>query len=89
MKKTYDWSINLDIWVSNMNKKLKIVCSVHTTVHRIKIEIAKKLKLQVYDTEMDLMGGKEKWRPMKSTSSLYQNGIEKSACITAILTRTI
>jgi hypothetical protein len=55
-----------------------MVCSIHTTIHQLKIEICKKLNLLVFDTEMDIYGGNNSasWRPMKSTSTLLQNGIE-------------
>ena len=54
-----------------------MVCSIHTTIHQLKIEICKKLNLLVFDTEMDIYGGNnsDSWRPMKSTSTLLQNGI--------------
>jgi|LakMenE01Jun11ns_1017448.scaffolds.fasta_scaffold9811099_1 hypothetical protein len=73
MKKVYDWNIPLTIHIENNNKILNIVCSVHTTVHQLKLEICKKLNLMVFDTEIDLYCNG--WRPMKSTSSLLQNGI--------------
>mgnify|MGYP002861948214 FL=1 len=77
MKKVYDWDLGLTIKVENNNKIINIVCSVHTTVHQLKIEICKKLNLMIFDTEMDIFGGNNSssWRPMKSTSTLLQNGI--------------
>ncbi len=52
MKKLYDWNIPLTINIKNTTKSLKIVCSVHTTIHQIKIEICKKMGLPVFDTEI-------------------------------------
>lgn len=37
MKKVYDWDLGLTIKVENNNKIINIVCSVHTTVHQLKI----------------------------------------------------
>jgi hypothetical protein len=37
MKKTYDWDVCLLIKVENNNKNITIVCSIHTTIHQIKI----------------------------------------------------
>lgn len=38
---------------------------------------------------MDLYGGKETWRPMKPTSSLQQNGIEKSNTIVKVVIKRV
>ena len=78
MKKVYDWNVELLVHIDNNNKKILIVCSVHTTVHALKLEICKKMGYLLFDTEIDLYGGKETWRPMKPTSSLQQNGIDRS-----------
>ena len=75
MKKTYDWNISLNVNVQNNNKKLNIICSVHTNVHQLKLQIIKKLGLLVFDTDIDLYGGTNKNKPLKPTSSLQQNGI--------------
>ena len=57
--------------VSNSQKKIEVVCSVHTNLHQLKIMIAKKLELSILDTLIDLYFRDD--RPMKSTSTLLQN----------------
>lgn len=37
MKKVYDWDVTLLIHVENNNKNINMVCSVHTTVHQLKL----------------------------------------------------
>lgn len=37
MKKVYDWDIGVVIQIENNNKTLKLVCSIHTTIHQLKI----------------------------------------------------
>ena len=75
MKKLYDWNINLTISVQNNHRSLNVICSVHTNIHQLKLQILKKLGMLVFDTEIDLFGGNSRWKPMKPTSSLQQNGI--------------
>ena len=88
MKKVYDWNIELTIHIENNNKNIIIVSSVHTNIHALKIEICKKLGLLVFDTQIDLYGGRDKWRPMKPTSTLQQNDIQANkANIKAIINR--
>lgn len=73
MKKLYDRDVVLTLHISNLNKNVQIVCSIHTLIHQLKIELCKKLNLPVFDTEMDIYGGS--WKPLKPASSLQQNGI--------------
>lgn len=50
MKKVYDWDVGLTFNVENNNKNINVVCSVHTNIHQLKLEVCKKLKLMVFDT---------------------------------------
>lgn len=85
MKKVYDWNVKLTIQVENNYKNIEIVCSVHTNIHQIKIELAKKLKLLILDSTIDIYY--HKVEPMKPTSTLLQNGIEKNAVLKAVVVR--
>ena len=85
MKKVYDWNIKLSVQVENNYKNIEIVCSVHTNIHQIKIELAKKLHLLILDSTIDLYYMKAE--PMKPTSTLLQNGIEKNTVVRAVIVR--
>lgn len=37
MKKVYDWDIQLAVAIRNFHKTLNVVCSVHTSIHQLKI----------------------------------------------------
>lgn len=37
MKKVYDWNINLQVNIKNFKQNLTITCSVHTSIHLLKI----------------------------------------------------
>ena len=37
MKKTYDWNIRLNITITNDMRKISIIASIHTNIHRLKI----------------------------------------------------
>ena len=74
MKKVYDWDIGLSVYIENNNKTVKIVCSVHTTIHQLKLELCKKLNLMIFDTEVDIYGNSH--LPLKPTSTLQQNSID-------------
>lgn len=78
MKKVYDWDVGLTIKIENNNKIVNMVCSIHTTIHQLKIQICKKLNLLVFDTETDIYNCSSgaRWGAMKSTSTLLQNGIQ-------------
>jgi|JI6StandDraft_1071083.scaffolds.fasta_scaffold220554_2 hypothetical protein len=71
MKKTYDWSVRLKITISNNQKQLEIVSSIHANIHQLKIEIAKILGLPLLDTVIELYYRSD--RPLKATSTLFQN----------------
>jgi hypothetical protein len=87
MKKTYDWAVRLDITVSNSQRKLEVVSSVHANIHKVTIEIAKLLKLPVLDTRIELYG--RGTQPLKATSTLLQNDIvDPHVRLTATVTRT-
>lgn len=68
MKKSYDWNVKLYILANH--KTLEIVASIHTNIHKLKIEIAKQLGLSVLDSHIDLVYN---GRVMKATSTLLQN----------------
>jgi hypothetical protein len=68
MKKSYDWEVKL--FVEANHKKLELVASIHTNVHRLKIEIAKKLALSVLDSHIDIY---HRGKLLKATSTLLQN----------------
>ncbi len=68
MKKSYDWDVKL--FIEANNKKIEIVASIHTNIHKLKIEIAKKLGLSVLDSHIDLY---YKGKLLKATSTLMQN----------------
>ena len=71
MKKTYDWSVRLHITVTNSQRKIETVASVHTNIHQLKIQIAKILNLPILDSHIELYSRGD--RPMKATSTLLQN----------------
>lgn len=86
MKKVYDWDIGLTIYIENNNKTIKIVCSIHTLIHQLKLEICKKLSLMPFDTQIDIYG--TGWKALKPTSTLQQNGLEgKAGALRAVVTR--
>ena len=86
MKKTYDWSVRLRVTVSNNQRTLEMVASVHTNIHQLKIQIAKTLNLPILDTRMDLYYRGS--APLKPLSTLLQNDIKTDACLTASIART-
>ena len=43
--------------------------------------------LLIFDTDIDIYGGNSRYGPMKPTSSLLQNGIEKNTALTAVVAR--
>ena len=71
MKKSYDWSIRLQVLVSNSQRRIELVTSVHTNIHQLKIEICKVLNLSILDTHLELYT--QRGQPMKATSTLQQN----------------
>lgn len=88
MKKVYDWDVQLSIRIENNNKTVTVVCSVHTNIHQLKIELCKKLNLSIFDTEIDVYGIKNSWKPMSSISTLQQNGITQGhASLRAVIRR--
>jgi len=54
MKKNYDWDVKLFIEANHNQKRLEIVASIHTNIHKLKIEIAKRLGLSVLDSHIDI-----------------------------------
>lgn len=86
MKKTYDWSVRLHVTVTNNQKHIEVVTSVHANIHQLKIEISKIMNLPLLDTLIELYYRSD--RPLKSTSTLLQNEIKDQAHLTATVTRT-
>ena len=84
MKKNYDWDVKLFIEANHNHKRLEIVASIHTNIHKLKIEIGKRLGLSVLDSHIDIYyNGKL----MKATSTLQQNEVKSFACLTANIAR--
>lgn len=86
MKKTYDWTVQLAITVSNNQRTLKLACSVHTNIHQLKILIAKQLDLPILDTHIDIYYRYD--RPLNSISTLLQNEVTNNAHLSANIVRT-
>ena len=88
MKKVYDWNIRLRIHAMPSNRQLSIVCSVHTNIHQLKIQILKQLSLPLFDTELDIYSnGQNSHRPLKPTSTLQQNEIVRDCMLSAQVKR--
>ncbi len=83
MKKVYDWNITLNIKMNGQSKTIEMVCSVHTNIHLIKMQIAKKLGLNPLNSQIDIYGNGN--RLLKSTSTLIQNEITKDCILTGKL----
>lgn len=82
MKKSYDWDVKL--FIDANHKKIEIVASIHTNIHKLKIEISKKLGISVLDSHIDLYyNGKL----LKATSTLMQNEVQNFAHISANVAR--
>lgn len=82
MKKSYDWDVKLFILANH--KRLEIVTSIHTNIHKLKIEIAKKLGLSILDSHIDInYNGKL----LKATSTLMQNDVQNMSTLTANVAR--
>ena len=86
MKKTYDWSVRLWITVSNSQRKIEVVASVHTNIHQLKIQISKILDLPILDTHMDVYFRSH--QPLKATSTLFQNDITSNSHLSVSIVRT-
>ena len=84
MKKTYDWDIKLFIDISPNPRRLELVTSIHTNIHKLKIEISKLLNLSVLDTHIDLY---HRGKILKATSTLLQNDVQNLGVIAASVAR--
>lgn len=85
MKKNYDWDVKLFVEANHNQKRLEIVASIHTNIHKLKIEVAKRMGLSVLDSHIDIYyNGKL----LKPTSTLLQNDVKNMGFLTANVARS-
>jgi hypothetical protein len=85
MKKNYDWDVKLFVEANHNQKRLEIVASIHTNIHKLKIEVAKRMGLSVLDSHIDIYCNGQLLKP---TSTLLQNDVKNMAFLTANVARS-